>query len=202
MEIKVSAVRCGDDAEAMWHIRREVFEREMGVVLAPPDVSERGAIGYLLARAGPRREAVGTLTVIDTSGDERLHAEHKLGFAPGERAARFTHLAVLRHFRGRSIPLMMMLEAHRLFIAPQRFERTWLLFDAERGPNSFLSRLLGFIPKEDVFVSEYGRRCPLVRDERSEEAARAIARAEQYLEQLGRGAPPAPALAPAACVVT
>jgi hypothetical protein len=34
-----------------------------------------------------------------------------------------------------------------------------------------------------TFVSEYGCRCPLVRNERTHEAARAIRRAEVYLKK-------------------
>jgi hypothetical protein len=169
----------------MWRVRREVFEREMGIKLAPDGARADGKISHLIARTHPGRRAVGTLSVVDTSGDERLHASHNLGFEPGARAARFTHLAVLRPLRGRNIPLMMMLEAHRLFVAPRRYDYTWLLFDVERVPNSFLTRLLAFKPRADIFVSEYGRRSPLVRDERDEEAAQAIRRAEQFLNQPG-----------------
>jgi hypothetical protein len=203
MEMLIEVVAGPEGESAMRRIRREVFEDEMGIALAPPEVSERNAVAHLLARAGTRREPVGTLSVIDTSGDVQLHAAHGLGFGPWARAARFTHLAVLKPFRGRNLPLMMMLEAHRLFVAPRRFDYTWLLFDAERAPDSFLSRLLGFTPKDAVFVSEYGRRCALVRDERAGEAARAIRRAERCLQQLrGDGAPAAATHAPAAYVVT
>jgi hypothetical protein len=80
---------------------------------------------------------------------------------------------------------MMMLEAHRRFVAPVRYEFTWLLFDAERAPTSFLTRLLGFTPQSGVFVSEYGRRCPLVRDEGAEECALALQRAGQSLGRTG-----------------
>jgi hypothetical protein len=185
MKIVIEPVN-GEEAEAaMWQVRREVFEREMGIQLAPPGLSDRNVVAHLLARTHPGRRAVGTLSVVDTSGDRRLHDGHNLGFEPGARAARFTHLAVLRPLRGRHIPLMMMLEAHRLFVAPGGYDYTWLLFDAERAPASFLTRLLGFTPKADVFVSEYGRRCPLVRDERAEESRRTIRLAEQFLKRSG-----------------
>ena len=131
--------------------------------------------------------------MIDTSGDERLHESHNLGFEPGARAARFTYLAVLRPLRGRNIPLMMMLEAHRLFVTPRQYDYTWLLFDAARASTSFLTRLLGFTPKADIFVSEYGRRCPLVKDEHAEEAAQALRLAEQFLKRSGVLYVPAPA---------
>ena len=80
---------------------------------------------------------------------------------------------------------MMMLEAHRRFVAPLGYEFTWLLFDAGRAPTSFLTRLLGFTVMPGVFASEYGLRCPLVRDERAEESARALRLAEQTLGSAG-----------------
>lgn len=57
--------------------------------------------------------------------------------------------------------------------------------DAERAAGSFLARWLGFAPRTEVFVSEYGCRCPLVRGERGEEAAAALRRAARFLEQSG-----------------
>ena len=193
MEILIEHVTDEKNARAMLEVRRQVFEREMGIRLAPDGARGDGKISNLVARIYPSRLAVGTLSVIDTSGDEQLHEGHNLGFAPGGRAARFTHLAVLRPFRGMNIPLVMMLEAHRLFVAPRRYDYTWLLFDAERAPTSFLTRLLGFTPKADTFVSEYGRRCPLVRDERAEEAAQILRLAEQLLKRSGALYAPAPA---------
>ena len=54
--------------------------------------------------------------------------------------------------------------------------------DIEKAPNSFLSQL-GFTMFPQTFVSEYGCRCPLVRHERTHEAARAIRQAEVYLKK-------------------
>jgi len=185
VEILIEQVTNDENARAMMGVRRQVFERELGIRLPPDGARANGKISHLVAFIYPSRRAVGTLSVIDTSGDEQLHGEHNLGFAPEARAARFTHLAVLRPFRGMHIPLVMMLEAHRLFVAPRRHDYTWLLFDAERAPTSFLTRLLGFTPKADVFVSEYGLRRPLVRDERAEESLRSLRLAEQFLGQSG-----------------
>jgi hypothetical protein len=185
VEIIIETVTKGEDESAMRRIRREVFEREMGIRLGHSAAPDEGRMAHLLARVYPGREAVGTLSVVDTSGDEQLHEDHNLGFRPGARAARFTHLAVVSPFRGRHIPVVMMLEAHRRFVAPHGYDFTWLLFDAERAPTSFLTRLLGFAPKEGVFVSEYGRRCPLVRDERAKECARALRTAGQFLGRSG-----------------
>lgn len=90
---------------------------------------------------------------------------------------------MLKPYRGMNIPLMLMLEAHRRIIIPGDFDYTWLLFDVVRAPTSFLCRRLGFTLVADTFVSEYGCRCPLVRDERMSQAREAVERAEQYLRQ-------------------
>ena len=185
MKIFIEAVTSAEDESAMRRIRRDVFECELGITRVPPDVSGVATVGHVLARAHPGGEAVGTLSVLDT-GDGRGPCEgYNLGFEAGARAARFTHLAVLKPLRGRNVPLMMALEAHRLFVAPGGYDYTWLLFDAGRAQGSFLSRWLGFTPRAEVFVSEYGHRRPLVRDERAEESAAALRRAAQFLEQSG-----------------
>ena len=66
---------------------------------------------------------------------------------------------------------------------PRQFDYTWLLFDVEKAADSFLSRQLGFTVLPQTFVSEYGCRCPLVRDEHTHDAARAIQQAESYLKR-------------------
>ena len=183
MKIMVETVTNNEDESAMRRIRRDIFEREMGITLAPPEVQDKNAVAHLLARAEPGREPVGTLSVIDTSGDHRLHASCGLKFEPQARVARYMHLAVLKPYRGMNIPLMMMLEAHRRIIVPRRYDYTWLLFDVERAPTSFLCRRLGFTPTADTFISEYGCRCPLLRDEHTPQAVEVIAQVEQYLFQ-------------------
>jgi len=183
VSIFIEQVRGGADRAAMLEVWAEVFGRELGITPAPAWAD--GSDSHLLARLGPGGEPVGTLSVVDTSDDRRLQESCRLGFGEGARCARFMHLAVTRPFRGRNVPLLMALEAHRLFVAPRGYDYTWLLFDAERARASFLSRWLGFEPRADVFASEYGRRCPLVRDERAEESAAALRRAARFLEQSG-----------------
>lgn len=183
MKIIIERVASEHDEAAMRHIRGEIFEREIGIKLAPPEVQDRNSIAHLLARMQTSREPVGTLSVIDTSGDQELHAACGLRFEPQARVARFMHLAVLKPYRGMNVPLMMMLEAYRRIIIPQRFDYTWLLFDVERAATSFLCQRLGFTPTPDTFISEYGCRCPLVRDERAPQAMKIIEQAERYLYQ-------------------
>jgi ribosomal protein S18 acetylase RimI-like enzyme len=182
MDIIIDRIDSSEDIAAMLAVWQQVFERELGIVLSQSSTSSR--ISHWLARLGQSSEAVGTLSVVDTSEEHQLHDSLGLRFDPGARVARFTHLAVLKRYRGMNIPLQMMLEAHRSVIVPGQFDYTWLLFDVEKAAKSFLSRQLGFTPLPQTFVSEYGCRCPLVRNERTHEAARAIREAESYLSGL------------------
>lgn len=181
MDISIEKIQNSDDVAAMLDVWRQVFEHEMGIVLPYSDATANTS--HWLARLVKSREAVGTLSVVNTSGQHQLHESLGLRFEPEKQVARFTHLAVLKPYRGMNIPLAMMLEAHRSVIVPGDFDYTWLLFDVGRAPKSFLSRQLGFTLLPQTFVSEYGCRCPLVRNERTPAAARAIRTAGSYLER-------------------
>ena len=181
MEIVIKQTASNEDIAEMLEVWEQVFEREMGVML--PRDSASGNISHWLARSALSRKAVGTLSVVDTSDQHRLHDSLGLGFDRKARVARFTHLAVLKPYRGRRIPLAMMLEAHRSVIVPGQFDHTWLLFDVGKAARSFLTRQLGFKPLPQTFVSEYGCRCPLVREEHTPEAELFIQQAQQYLKQ-------------------
>ena len=181
MDISIEQVQNSDDFADMLDVWQQVFEREMGIVL--PHDNATANTSHWLARLAKSKEAVGTLSVVNTSGQHQLHESLGLRFEPEARVARFTHLAVLKPYRGMNIPLAMMVEAHRSVIVPRDFDYTWLLFDVGRAAKSFLSRQLGFTLLPQTFVSEYGCRCPLVRYEHRPAAARAIRRAESYLER-------------------
>jgi len=182
MDIVIKQIASKEDVAEMLEVWQQVFEHEMGITL--PRYSAPGNISHWLARSEQDGKPVGTLTVVDTSGKHHLHDSLGLGFDPQARVARFTQLAVLKPYRGRKIPLALILEAHRRVIVPGQFDHTWLLFDVERAANSFLSRQLGFTVLSQTFVSEYGCRCPLVRNERTPEAQRAIGEAKLHLRQL------------------
>jgi hypothetical protein len=181
MDIVIKQTGSNEDVAEMFEVWEQVFEREMGVML--PRDSAPGSISHWLARSALSRKVVGTLSVVDTSDQHQLHESLGLGFDRQARVARFTHLAVLKPYRGRRIPLAMMLEAHRSLIAPGQFDHTWLLFDVEKVTRSFLTQQLGFKPLPQTFISEYGCRCPLVREEHTPEAELFIQQAEQYLKQ-------------------
>ncbi len=181
MDIVIERIANSEDFAAMLEVWKQVFEREMGITL--PQDSTRDNVSHWLARLEHNRQAIGTLSVVNTSDQHQLHDSLGLRFEPQARVARFTHLAVLKHYRGMNIPLAMMLEAHRSMIVPDQFDYTWLLFDVQRAANSFLSRQLGFTLLPQTFVSEYGCRSPLVRDERTSRSRRIIQEASLYLDQ-------------------
>src|SRR5260370_24441843 len=163
MEIIVEQVTTDEDLDAVLRIRDQVFLREMGITLAPFGASENGHATYLVARGGTDKEPVGSLCVLDTSDDHQLHERFGLKFEPQARVARYTHLAVLKPYRGMNIPLAMMIEAHRRVIVPLQLDYTWLLFYFERAAHCFLSRLLRFAPLSPTFFSPYGFPFPLCR---------------------------------------
>ena len=182
MLIRIDPVVSGEDQRAISLIREQVFEREMGIAVPRLELSHRNAALHLLARAAPSGQAAAALSIIDTSHDSELHSRHGLVLEAGASVARYTQLAVLRQYRRMNIPIMMMLEAHRLFVQPRRVSYTWLLFDAERASSSFLCRRLAFVPQDTVSQSEYGRTRALVRDEKQPGSIQASIKARQNLE--------------------
>jgi hypothetical protein len=129
MDIVIERIANSEDMAAMLEVWKQVFEREMGITL--PQDSTRGDVSHWLARLEHSWQAIGTLSVVNTTGADQLHDSLGLRFDPQARVARFTHLAVLKHYRGMNIPLAMMLEAHRSVIVPGQFDHTWLLVDVE-----------------------------------------------------------------------
>ena len=182
--IIIKTATSDEDRDAMARVRREVFEREQGIARGRLQIPDDADALHLLACTNPGGKPVATLSVIDTTG--KLQDVYPLGFSPDARTARFVQLAVLRTYRGLDIPLALILEAHRNYIVPGRFDYTWLLFDAERAPNSALCRWFAFVPSEHTFPSEYGISCLLLRDESASRSKEAIREVEQYLERRGR----------------
>src|SRR3989441_8003471 len=107
MEIIVEQVTTAEDLDAVLRIQEQVFERELGITLSPMGPSGNGHTTHLIARIGPDKEPVGSLCVIDTSENHELHESFGLKFDAHARVARYTHLAVLKPYRGMNIPLPM-----------------------------------------------------------------------------------------------
>ena len=172
-----------DDAA---RVREHVFVREWRLAL--PRLNEEDSERQLtiVARDEFTQEPVAALTVIETTGDAELHDRLGLCFPAGERAARYTQLAVLEPYRGMNFPIRLILAAQRRFVDPQKIHHTWLLFNAERAKHSSLCNLLGFDVSRDAFLTEYGRSCVLRRDESSPRAAFCDASARAWLNEQGR----------------
>jgi hypothetical protein len=155
----------------------------MGLELPEPGARDSDRVLHLLARNEEGGDPFATLSVVETSEDQDLTDKYGLDFSSGELTARYTQLAVLKSYRGMSIPLMMIMEGHRRFVVPRQIDYTWLLFDAGRAAESSMCRLLSFVPSERVLESEYGSSRALVRHEMSPRSIAANRAAEKFLDQ-------------------
>jgi GNAT superfamily N-acetyltransferase len=173
MEITIKPVAEGEEREALL-LRQEVFERELGLALEPLSLAAQPHALHLLAWAEPGGAPAAALSVVDTSGEQQLYERYGLGFPPQARTARYTQLAVRQSYRGLDLPLRLICEAHRRFVAPGGFAYTWLLFAAGRAAASSFCRRLAFTPSERAFWSEYGLSRSLVRDENAPHARQAM----------------------------
>jgi GNAT superfamily N-acetyltransferase len=164
MKILVEPVGPETQAAAA-HIRNQVFEREWNCGVEEVGAcSAEGAL-HLIARCEKTGNPVGTLSVVETTGDVSVHANFHLYFRNRARVARYTQLAVLPTHRGLNIPYLLMLEARRRYVIPQRFHHTWLLLPAARARSSRFPELFGFQMNSRVFDTVLGRVCVLVREE-------------------------------------
>lgn len=184
MRFIINTVASSKDEEAMLRIRKEVFEREKGITTFGPGWLDDAKAFHVVARVAGSADPVATLSVVDTTGDERAHEGYGLRFGAGARAARYTQLAVLKPYRGKNLPVILMLYAHYQFVAPNRFQHTWLLLDAERAASSYVCDLFGFKPGEETFPSEFGRSRVLVRDELTPHSGQAVRYAKRYFEEI------------------
>lgn len=186
MRLSVDIVSGPDDAYAVRHIQEEVFRREMGIRLPELEIPPGRTQLELIARLGCE-DPVGTLTMVETTGERSLHRRYHVDPGAAGRVARYSRLAVLKPYRGCGVPLVLLLEAYRRFIVPQQFCYSWLLFDAARAASSLMVRLLGFTPGERIIRSEYGACRVLVRSERTAAAEEATRRGWAHIEAWGAG---------------
>jgi hypothetical protein len=163
MNIVIEVVQSAAQQASAARVRSEVFEREWGFRIPEVNPLTDSQALHLLAKIN--EETVAALTVIDTTGDDSLHARYCLPFSAKVRAARYTQLAVLKPFRGLNIPLALIAEGHRQFVGPCGYDYTWLLYNAERAETCSLRRLFGFEVSRQVLMTEYGLSKLLVRSE-------------------------------------
>jgi len=146
-------------------IRTQVFSAEYGYSFTPlPGVGESG-FWHLLAR--DNQDAVGALSVMDTTGNGRVYLQNRLSFGEKERVARYAQLAILKPYRKRGIFEMLIETAQRTVIRPHGFTVEWLLYPAARAHSGKLTRCLGFTPEKPILATEFGKCHVLVRRESS-----------------------------------
>lgn len=180
MSVLIECAQTAHQESAAERIRDEVFRREWGLKLGrplPPDSEKRRTF---LARCGLTGEYVATLTAVETTGDIELHDRVGLRLEEGERAARYTRLAVLKPYRGLHLPHDLILKARREFVVPRKIDVTWLVFDAQRARVSWLCRVLGYEASLRVFETEHGPSRLLVRREAGAAAATSNPRAHAF----------------------
>jgi hypothetical protein len=144
-------------------IEQHVFGAEKRILLPPLDVPPGASCFRLIARTLDGAP-VGSVCVLETGRPPVRVADFA---GDGGRSARYTRLAVLPPFRGQNMSIRLILEAQRMFVAPNNFRRTWLLLPQDRAEKSLIAALLGFQCAPPVIRAEYGSCRMLYRDELS-----------------------------------
>src|SRR5262249_36207199 len=149
----------------MLGIRTQVFSIEHGLSVRPlPGPGARG-VWHFLAR--DNQDAIGTLSIVDTTGDQEVHQRYELGFGKNERVARFAHLAILMPYRKRGIFKMLIETGESAVIRPNGFAVSWLLYPVAHGRSSLLTRSFRFCVKAPVLRTEFGSCYVLMRLEQT-----------------------------------
>ena len=147
----------------MTAIRTQVFTKEYGFSFQSlPGPGEKG-VWHFLAR--DNHEAVGTLSVVDTTGDRKVHQLYQLVIGENDRVARYSQLAILKAHRKRGIFKMLTDAAQSAVIRPNGFTVGWLLYPASHARSSVLTENLGFTQQRPLRITEYGSCHVLIRRE-------------------------------------
>jgi GNAT superfamily N-acetyltransferase len=163
--VRIEAVHTNQQWTEVSSIRTQVFSIEYGYRFSPlPGVGESG-FWHLLAR--DNHDAVGVLSVVDTTGNRRVHQDNRLSFGEKERVARYAQLAILKPYRKLGIFEMLIETAQRTVIRPHGFTVEWLLYPAARAHSCKLTRCLGFAAEAPTMAAEFGKCHVLVRRESS-----------------------------------
>ncbi len=161
--IRIEAVNTNQQWVEMSGIRAQVFTTECGFPFTPlPGPGTEGTWHFLARDNG---DAIGALSVVDTTGDIQLHKRYRLRFEKNDRVARYVQLAILKPYRKRGIFKKLIEAAQSSVIRPNGFGVGWLLYPAEYAHSSMLTRSLGFKPEAPLLTTEFGRCHVLVRRE-------------------------------------
>src|ERR1051325_5352219 len=161
--IGIEGVSTNQQWAEMSSIRTQVFSMQYTFPFSPLLGPGAPGVWHFLARHG--QDAVGTLSVVDTTGNQEVHDRHCLKFRTNDRVARYAQLAILKPYRKRGIFEMLIEAAQKAVIQPHGFAFGWLLYPAERAGSSMLTRSLGFSAELPVLKTEFGKCHVLVRRE-------------------------------------
>lgn len=162
-DIRIEPVTTNQQWAEMLGVRTQVFTIECGFSFKPlPGPGEKG-IWHFLARHN--HDAVGTLSIVDTTRDSQIHQRYTLRFRENDRVARYAQLAILGPYRKRGIFEMLMETAQSTVIRPNGFAAGWLLYPATQARSSTLTRCLGFTTQSQLLSTEFGVCHALVRRE-------------------------------------
>jgi GNAT superfamily N-acetyltransferase len=165
MNIRIEAANTNQQWAEMLGIRAQVFNIEFGYSLRPLPGPGKTGVWHFLARDG--HDAVGTLSVVETTGDRQVHQSYRLSFGQNDRIARYAQLAILRPYRKRGIFEMLIETAQSTVIRPNGFSVAWLLYPASHARSSVLTQLLGFTAEAPLLTTEFGGCRALIRRESS-----------------------------------
>jgi acyl carrier protein len=160
--IRIEAVTSNQQWAEILGVRTQVFTIEHGFQFRPlPGPGEPGA-WHFLARDG--QNAIGTLSVIDTTGDRQVHQRYRLPFGQHDRVARYAQLAIIKPYRKRGIFKMLMETAQSTVVRPNGFAVVWLLYPVAHARSSMLTSL-GFTAEVPLLKTEFGHCQLLIRRE-------------------------------------
>jgi len=163
--IRIETATTNQQWAEMLGIRTQVFTIEHGFSVRPlPGPGESG-VWHFLAR--DNHDAIGTLSVVDTTGDRQIHQRYRLSFGEKDRAARYAQLAIVRPYRKRGIFKMLIEAAQSTVIHLNGFAVGWLLYPAAHARSSVLIRSLGFAAQAPLLTTEFGSCHVLIRRESS-----------------------------------
>jgi acyl carrier protein len=151
---RIEAATTSEQWTEMMEIRTRVFANEYGFSFRSlPGPGEKG-VWHFLAR--DNHDAIGTLSVVDTTGNRQVHQRYRLDFGNNDRVARYAQLAILKPYRGRGIFKMLIDSAHNAVIRPHGFTVSWLIYPAARARSSILTQSLGFTAEVPLLGTEFG----------------------------------------------
>jgi acyl carrier protein len=144
-------------------VRTRVFSNEHGFQFGPLPGPGHAKVWHFLAR--DNQDAIGTLSVLDTTGDRETHRRYGLNFGENDRVARYAQLAILAPYRRGGIFKMLIETAQNGVVRANGFEFSWLLYPAAHVHRTILTRSLGFTAETPVLRTEFGRCRVLVQKE-------------------------------------